>query len=154
MRRPTMIAAVVTFALAPSTLDAQQPTPRGQAVQAPQPGVVVVSYNKCAVDAVGRVDSLAGLAFYPVLDELVREGRLLGWGALTHAWGDEWNYVLYYTATNEAAFHGAWSEAIRRTRQRRPTFMADFAPACTEHKDNIYGVLRVSAPAPAVPAPR
>jgi hypothetical protein len=154
MKRPTMIAAAVTFALVPTTLAAQQPSARGQAAQPQQPGAVVVSYNKCAVDAVGRVDSTAALAFYPVLDELVREGRLLGWGVLTHAWGDEWNYIIYYTATNAAAFHSAYDEAIRRVRQRRPTFMTDFAPHCTDHKDNIYGVLRMGAPPPAAPAPR
>jgi hypothetical protein len=149
MQRHVLLGVVVASCLAHATAAAQQPAARGQP---PQPGVVVVSYNKCGLDAPARVDSLATIAFYPVLEDLVREGRLLGWGVLTHNWGDEWNYIIYYTAANTAAFHSAWDELIRRVRQRRPNFMADFTPYCTEHKDSIYGVMRVGAATP--PAPR
>lgn len=147
MRRHVLVGVVmVASCLFHTRAAAQQPPARGQPAQ---PGVVVVSYNKCALDAPARLDSLNALAFYPVLDELVRDGRLMGWGVLTHAWGDEWNYVIYYTAASTVAFHGAWDELVRRVRQRRPNFMADFTPACTEHKDNIYSVSRVGITPPA-----
>ena len=145
MRRSLLAVLILAFVTDPAPLHAQQPA---ASAQPSQPGVVVVSYNKCALDAPAQIDSSASLAFYPVLDELVREGRLLGWGVLTHAWGDEWNFVIYYTAANTAAFHTAWSELIRRVQQRRPTFMADLGARCTEHKDNIYSVMRVGAPPP------
>lgn len=102
-----LVALIVTS----STSWAQQP-----AQQPLRPGVVVVSHNKCGLDKVARVDSLSAQAIYPVLDEVVREGRLLSWGVLTHSWGDEWNYVIYYTATNVSAFHSAWAEIIRVAR--------------------------------------
>ena len=146
-RHALLLALVLAPCVAHARVAAQQPATRGQPAQ---PAVVVVSYNKCALDAPSRLDSLNALAFYPALDELVREGRLMGWGVLTHAWGDEWNYIIYYTAANTAAFLSAWDELIRRVRQRRPNFMADFAPLCTEHKDSIYGVARMGA-APPVP---
>jgi hypothetical protein len=149
MRRRMLLQVVALWAVS-SAGGAQQPTAQSQP---PRPGVVVVSYNKCGLDKVGRLDSLSALAFYPVLDEVVREGRLLSWGVLTHDWGDEWNFVVYYTATNVNAFHSAWGEIVRRVRERRPNFMADFAPYCTEHKDNIYGVLRAATATPP-PAPR
>ncbi|HUF28930.1 MAG TPA: hypothetical protein VMM18_18255 [Gemmatimonadaceae bacterium] len=147
MRRYVLWGLVIGASfLSHTSAAAQQPAAPGQPAQ---PGVVIVSSNKCAFDAPSRLDSLNALAFYPVLDELVREGRLMGWGVLTHAWGDEWNYVVYYTAASTPAFHGAWDELVRRLRQRRPNFMADVTAQCTEHKDNIYGVMRVGAPPPA-----
>jgi hypothetical protein len=154
MRRNGLLSSVVLAAcLTPSSLYAQQQT---QQPQPPRPGVVVVSYNKCRLDAVARLDSAGLRAFYPVLDEVVREGRLLGWGVLTHNWGDEWNFVIYYTATNAAAFHSAFAEAVRRINQRAPTFFSDVSSLCTEHKDNIYAVVRLGSASPpaTVPPPR
>lgn len=148
MHRYLLPAIVSVFLLIHTPLDAQQPAAGAQSAQ---PGVVVVSYNKCAMDAPPKLDSIAALTLYPVLDELVRENRLLGWGVLTHAWGDEWNYVIYYTAANTPAFHAAWAELMQRVRLRRPTFMADFGTYCSEHKDNIYSVMRVGG---APPPPR
>lgn len=139
--------SALTLSLVSTTVESQQ------ASQPPRPGVVVVSYNKCALDRVARVDSLAAIAFYPALDEAVREGKLLSWGVLGHSWGDEWNFVIYYTATSANAFHDAFAEVVRRVGQRRPNFMGDFAPHCTEHRDNIYSVMRVSTATPP-PAPR
>jgi hypothetical protein len=70
MRRNGLLSSVVLAAcLTPSSLYAQQQT---QQPQPPRPGVVVVSYNKCRLDAVARLDSAGLRAFYPVLDEVVR----------------------------------------------------------------------------------
>ncbi len=147
MRRSLLLGVVlVASSVAHTEAASQQPAAGSQDAS---PGVVIVSYNKCALDAPARLDSLNALAFYPVLDELVRENRLMGWGVLTHAWGDEWNFVIYYTAANAPAFHSAWNELVRRVSQRRPAFMADFTPYCTEHKDNIYAVMRVGTPPPS-----
>jgi hypothetical protein len=114
-----------------------------------RPGVIMVSSQKCALDAPARLDSISKLAFYPVLDEMVKEGRLLSWGTLEHSWGDEWNFVIYYTATSNSAFFNAWSEVVRRLGQRRPQFLAEFAGLCSEHRDNLYAVMHLSAPPPA-----
>ncbi len=153
MRRSLLSSVVVAVCLNPYSASAQQPT---QQPQPPRPGVVVVSYNKCRLDAVARMDSIGARAFYPALDEVTREGRLLGWGVLTHSWGDEWNFVIYYTARNLNAFEGAFAEAVRRTNQRMPNFFSDVSSFCTEHKDNIYTVVRLGSVSPptTAPAPR
>lgn len=144
-RHVLLAAALIVSSVRHTSAGAQQPAAGSQPAQ---PRTIVVSQNKCRLDAVARVDSLAAIAFYPVLDELVKEGQLMGWGALTHDWGDEWNFVIYYTAANTAAFHTAWAELIRRVTQRRATFLADLAAHCTEHKDNIYSVMRIGASPP------
>ena len=153
MRPQVFLAGVmmtVSLSTAP-TAGAQQQQPGAQR-QPARPGVIVVSQNKCRLDAVARVDSLNAAVFYPILDEMVRDGRLLSWGVLDHLWGDEWNVVIYYTAADLAAFNAAFSEVGRRLTQRQPNFMTGLGQYCTEHKDNIYGVRRLSAP--ATPPPR
>ena len=135
--------AVAVFAL-PAAALAQQTKPGSQPPA--RPGVIMVSSQKCAIDAPAKIDSISKLAFYPVLDEMVKEGRLINWGTLEHAWGDEWNFVIYYTATDNAAFFSAWNEAVRRLSQRRPQFLAEFSRLCTEHKGNLYAVMHLSAP--------
>lgn len=145
--KPIFALSLAGMLLFPSAGAAQQPAAGAQ--PAVQPGVVVVSYNKCSMRAPAQLDSLNALAFFPALDELVNERRLLGWGVLGHAWGDEWNYVIYYTAENVAAFHSAFNEAVRRVAQRRPDVWDMFGSLCTEHKDNIYSVRRLGVQPPA-----
>ncbi|HUF31053.1 MAG TPA: hypothetical protein VMM77_10435 [Gemmatimonadaceae bacterium] len=145
--RPLFTLSLAGMLLFPSIGVAQQSAAGAQ--PAVQPGVIVVSYNKCSMRAPAQLDSLNALAFFPVLDELINERRLLGWGVLGHAWGDEWNYVIYYTAENVAAFHSAFNEAVRRVGQRRPDVWDAFATLCTEHKDNIYSVRRLGVQPPA-----
>jgi hypothetical protein len=135
--------AVVVMAL-PADGIAQQTSSGSQ--QPPRPGVIMVSSQKCALDAPPKIDSVSKLAFYPILDEMVKEGRLINWGTLTHDWGDEWNFVIYYTATSSSAFFNAWNEIVRRLDQRRPQFLLEFSRLCTEHKDNLYAVMHLSAP--------
>jgi len=137
--------AVAVFAL-PAAALAQQTKPGSQPPA--RPGVIMVSSQKCAIDAPAKIDSISKLAFYPVLDEMVKEGRLINWGTLEHAWGDEWNFVIYYTATNNSAFFNAWNEVVRRLEQRRPQFLQEFARLCSEHRDNLYAVMHLSAPVP------
>ena len=149
----TLRAFLLALCALSASATAQQPARTGSADAAPQPGVVVVSYNKCAFNAPARIDSLSAVAFFPVLDELVRERRLMGWGVLGHAWGDEWNYVIYYTAADLQTFDAAWRELVARVERRDPGLFGRITPLCSEHRDNIYSVRRLGASAPA-PAPR
>jgi hypothetical protein len=34
----------------------------------------------------------------PILNDLVEQGKLINWGVLTHAWGDEHNWNVFYVA--------------------------------------------------------
>jgi hypothetical protein len=115
------------------------------AQESPQPGTVVFSQNICPYENITSINAIADSVFTPILDELLNEGRILGWGILTHAWGDEWNWNVYYTVESHRAFLDFWAEYIARLNARHPGLLQRFAPLCTEHKDNIYSV-RVSRP--------
>lgn len=145
-------ALLTVLALAPALAAQQQPA--GQAPAAP--GTVVVSANICATQSLTRVNEFATQQFGPILDELVREGKLMGWGVLNHAWGDEYNWVIYYSAKDQATFATAFGEAVRRTNQRHPGAFDAILPLCSQHRDNIYSVVvaRSLANLPAAPAPR
>jgi hypothetical protein len=115
------------------------------AQEATQPGTIVFSQNKCPLENFPQLDALGDSIFSPVLDEFVDEGKLLGWGILTHNWGDEWNWNIYYTIESHEAFLEFWSEYVDRLNQRHPGWSERIAPLCTEHRDNIYSV-RVAHP--------
>lgn len=130
----TILAA---FLLAPMALSAQEAPP--------QPGVIVVSEQKCDFSTLGDLNDYFRANAAPILDELVAEGRLIGWGVLGHLWGDEWNNIVYYSATDLATFHGAFNEYFERLLQHDPNAMQTLAQHCTEHRDNIYSVVMTSA---------
>lgn len=111
-----------------------------------QPGVVVFSQNKCGMDQVDDVLELSEELFSPILDQKIREGKLFGYGYLTHAWGDEWNFVVYYLAPSTASFAETFSEVGRELAEEHPDFMERLATHCSEHKDNIYSVARMVGP--------
>ena len=50
--------------------------------------------------------------------ELIKEGKLFGWGQFNHAWGDEWNLNLYYITECHSAFVEFWNEFMKRVNER------------------------------------
>ena len=116
-------------------------------------GTLVVSQNKCALDKQAQIHRLVDSVFIPIAQELVTEGKLTGAGSAYHQWGDEWNVVMWYTATNLTAFQSAFADLFGRLTKRHPTFVPQVFSWCSEHKDNIYGQGKSTIPAPST-APR
>lgn len=109
-----------------------------------QPGFLVLSQNIVPMAEMQTVlqqgDSLAA----PVLDELVDEGLLYGWGVLTHAWGDEYNYNIYYIAKDHASFVKAFDEFVKRMGERHPDSWRKVVQHLKAHKDNMYSIRKMS----------
>lgn len=142
--RSLVLTASLIGLIIPSVAQAQQP----QTAAAQQPGVVIVSQNKCSFTGLTEVNNWWRSTGGPILDDLVRQGRLMGWGVLSHAWGDEWNQVVYYTARDLNTFTASFTEFFRQASQRDPTIMQKLTSWCSEHKDNIYSVVLTSTATP------
>ncbi len=104
----------------------------------PKPGWVVISQNMVALQDVAKVNKLTDSITVPIMKELIDEGKLLGWGQLNHAWGDEWNVNFYYVTESQKAFLEFWSEFIKRINERHPGSYQEWAPLIKAHKDNMY----------------
>jgi hypothetical protein len=140
MIRKLMAAGLVAMALAHSPAAAQQTT--AAAASNPQmqqsPGVLVVSLQKCHFTTMDRLDAWWRANAAPILNQLVRDGKLQAWGIFEHAWGDEWNWGIYYVARDIPGFMATFDQFFGQLHQRQPQFMQTFEQYCTEHKDNIY----------------
>jgi len=90
-------------------------------------------------DDLAKVHELDSM-FNPILDEMMKKGKLLGWGVLEHAWGDEWNWNIYYAVESHAAFLEFWKAYIAKLNERHPDWRKQIKGLCTAHKDNIYSV--------------
>ena len=87
----------------------------------------------------------------PIADEMVAEGKFVGYGVLAHAWGDEWNVVDYFNVDGLDGYFANFAEFNQRVGQARraanegndgpPQVAVDFREACTDHKDVIYAVV-------------
>ena len=110
------------------------------------PGILVIRSFKCspegmAVEMLNRTQ--------PIVEELIAEGRLMDYGLARHSWGDEWNVVDYWVAADLPTFQAAFTEILRRFRERnadRPAPERPLSEVCTEHKDNIYNLVAPPAP--------
>lgn len=129
MRRVFLGTVVVLSCIASSPVAAQQEAP----------GIIVVSQQKC--ENVGELNDFMRANLAPILNEMVAEGRLLGWGVLGHAWGDEWNHVIYYSARDLTTFEAAFGEAFSRLTRAHPNAIQLLEDNCSGHRDNIYRVV-------------
>lgn len=134
MRR-ILLAAAFVFLLAPT-------------FQVAQAQVLVVSQNKCQLEALGDIRAFADSAWVPLAQELVNEGKLIAAGTAFHAWGDEWNVVYWYTAEDIPAFLSAFSELVSRSDERYPEALKLFYGWCFEHKDSFYSTGKATVPPP------
>lgn len=99
---------------------------------------VVFSQNKCHSEYLDDLSKSTEEKWAPVLNEVVAEGKWIRWGILQHAWGDEWNWNIYYVAENSAAFFEGWNLMINKMKEKYPDFMEETQKFCFEHKDNMY----------------
>jgi hypothetical protein len=115
----------------------------GSRAQEPQPGVVTMRFYECGLADLGAAVDIMNGDWRAIAVDLVEEGRLIEYGILTHSWGDEWNLVDYWVATDAAAFQRAFSEFVVRAQRQDPDgdAFAEFAALCPRHKDNQYSVV-------------
>ena len=99
---------------------------------------VVFSQNKCYFQFEEENTKLWKEQLAPILNDLVKQEKLIDWGVLTHAWGDEWNWNVYYVAENQNKFNDAFGEFFERVLENNPDVMKEFGKFCFEHKDSIY----------------
>jgi hypothetical protein len=101
-------------------------------------GVLVVSQQKCKFTTMPQLDAWWRANAAPILNDLVRQGRLRAWGVFEHAWGDEWNWGIYYIGNDLPTFMTTFDGFFAELHRRQPNFMATFESFCTEHRDNMY----------------
>lgn len=102
--------------------------------------VLVVSFQKVKMSDVGAFNKIVNEKIAPVLNGMVDEGFLYGWGLFNHAWGDEWNANVWYTFKDMEAFGKFWEAYTTRLQEKQPDAWKELRGYIQEHKDNIYSV--------------
>lgn len=134
MRTNLVVFVVLALIIVAYTATAQE------SQKTPKPGFVVLNQNKIPAANVAKLNEFQDSIAAPILNDLMKEGKLLGWGQLDHAWGDEWNYNIYFITENHRAFLDFYSEYIARMNKKSPGWFQKLAPLFGEHKDNMYTI--------------
>jgi hypothetical protein len=129
MRSLLGIFVILLFFVSSTSIFAQEEKP---------PNFLVVSQNMVTMGEVGTVNQLVDSITVPILQELVDEGMLAGFGQFNHAWGDEWNVNFWYVAKDMASFNAAWNEFVKRVSERHPGTFGAMVKHFKAHKDNMY----------------
>ena len=109
---------------------------------------LVLQQNKCESGKVGAIRAFADSAFVPIAQELVNEGKIMGFHSAFHSWGDEWNVVYMYVAEDIPTFLSAFGEAFSRMVERYPDAMPMMQDWCFEHKDSFLSMGKMTEHAP------
>ena len=133
LRHLTILSALAACTLLPTALEAQEP---------PTPTHVVLRYFHCPNQGMAVRMFQAG---EPAVQQMVEEGTFIGYGLMTHNWGDEWNVIDYFLIDGLDGFFANFAEATRRaTAYSEENAEEEFPPfeeVCIAHKDNIYNML-------------
>lgn len=127
---PLGVVLALTAALAaPATAQEEAQEPMG----------AVVSLQMCSPAALDDLNESVREYWAPVLDRAVSEGVLTGWGVLNHLWGDEWNWVVYYTGPDPSGLTRVVEGLLGEIIGGMPGDpMEDYSSKCSAHKDNVY----------------
>ena len=99
---------------------------------------VVFSQNNCKMSKISDLRKMTEENGSVILNGMVEQGKLIDWGVMTHAWGDEYNWNVFYVTETHAKFLEAWSEFIAKVEENDPEFANKLWEICWEHKDSIY----------------
>ena len=93
----------------------------------------------CSTGGQERADEIVAQYDKPVLDKLVDEGKITGWGWLAHHTGGKWRRIRYHQSDSLAgALDGlnAMNEAMAEGTDEK--IAAEFAEICDAHQDYIW----------------
>ena len=110
-------------------------------------GYSYVTYYVCDVSTQGNMDNIVAANEAPVFDQWVEDGKLMGWGYLSHFTGGQWRRAQYHVSSTMA-------EALNNQSQIFNEIYADNreagqarAEACESHDDYIWALNQGSPPA-------
>lgn len=108
--------------------------------------VSYVTYYLCDVATQGNMDSIVTRIEAPVFDQWVEEGRLLGWGYLSHFTGGRWRRAQYHVSADiDAAFRNQ-DEIFREIYADNRAGGQARSEACAAHEDYVWSVDAGSPP--------
>ena len=98
------------------------------------------TYFYCDVNGQDRVDEIVKTQNAPVYDQMVKEGKMLGWGWLAHHTGGKWRRIQYYQASSVAGLLDAQTEMNKRLDGVDDAADKDFGKICNAHDDYFWEV--------------
>jgi hypothetical protein len=103
--------------------------------------LLVVSFQKVKLSDIAAANKVINEKIAPILNGLVDEKMIFGWGLFNHTWGDEWNVNVWYVVKDMNAFNSFWKEYTSRINKQQPDAWAELRGYIQEHKDNIYTIM-------------
>lgn len=102
--------------------------------------ITYATYYVCDVATQGNMDNIIATNEAPVFDRWVEDGKLLGWGYLSHFTGGRWRRAQYHvSATLEAALQNQATIFREIYADNREGGQAR-AEACEAHDDYIWAI--------------
>ena len=109
-------------------------------------GYNYATYYVCDVATQGNMDNVVETNEKQVFDEWVEDGKLMGWGYLSHFTGGRWRRLQYHvSATMEEALNNQ-REIFREIYADNREGGQARAEACEAHDDYIWAIDQGSAP--------
>lgn len=116
------------------------------AQEEPPTGSVYVAYHQMSYGDLLEWMDLYNQHSVPILDALVEEGLLTGYGTWMHSTGGEYNIRQAFRGGPEAEYGPFWSAYLSRLEARDPDAFERGGRMITAHRDEIWNIDEANVP--------
>jgi len=95
------------------------------------------TYYVCSSDE-DEADAIVKTAYAPVLNQDVKDGKIVSWNWLEHRLGGKYRRVMVLDAASEKAALNYWANLNTALEKAQPEFNRRFSQICSSHTDYIW----------------
>jgi hypothetical protein len=110
------------------------------AIAASRTAVANSTYFECDVSREEEADEIVKSAYAPILNEHVREGKIVSWNWLRHMMGGKYRRILVFDGTDHKSVLNYWSSLAGRLSAAHPRQSERFSSICSAHTDYVWDI--------------
>lgn len=97
----------------------------------------LTTYYVCSSDE-DEADAIVKMAFAPILNQDVKDGKIVSWNWLEHLVGGKYRRAMVFDAASEKALLNYWGSLNTALGKAQPEFNRRFGQICSSHTDYIW----------------
>jgi hypothetical protein len=98
------------------------------------------TYFECDPSREGEADEIVKSAYAPVLNQHVKDGKIVSWNWLQHVSGGEYRRILVLDGKDHKSALTYWSALSGALEKAHPELSRRFSSICSSHTDYVWDI--------------
>ncbi len=110
------------------------------AIAASRAAVASSTYFQCDASREEEADEIVKAAYAPILNQHVKEGKIVSWNWMRHVMGGEYRRILVFDGKDHKSVLGYWSALANGLSAAHPRQADRFSSICSSHTDYVWEI--------------